>query len=201
MNIVKVVSRATNCYVIGQARDRILIDVGWPGTLPKLSAILKRKGIELQEITYLLATHYHPDHAGLVQEVKNQGVCLIILEQQIDTVPILKTYMKPSDRYVDIMIYDTVQLTTKASRGLLKTIGIDGEIISTPGHSDDSVTLVLDSGAAFTGDLPNLKLATEGAMEQVVQSWQAILALNAKMVYPGHGPVRAARVMVERDRA
>ena len=200
MNIVKVVSRATNCYVIGQARDRILIDVGWPGTLPKLSAILKRKGIELQEITYLLATHYHPDHAGLVQEVKNQGVCLIILEQQIDAIPILKTYMKPRDRYVDIMIYDTVQLTTKASRALLKTIGIDGEIISTPGHSDDSVTLVLDSGAAFTGDLPNLKLATEGAMEQVVQSWQAILALNAKLVYPGHGRMRTVKAMIKADR-
>lgn len=28
-----------------------------------------------------------------------------------------------------------------------------GEILWTPGHSDDSVSLVLDSGIAFTGDL------------------------------------------------
>ncbi len=199
MNIVNVGYRSTNCYVIGQAQDRILIDVGWPGTLPTLSANLKRKGIGLQEIAYLLVTHYHPDHAGLVQEVKNAGVRLLVLEQQVAAIPILKTYMKPRDKYVDILLHDAVQLATRASRAFLKTVGIDGEIISTPGHSDDSVTLVSDDGAAFTGDLPGPMWTGKDAMEQVVQSWQAIVALNAKMVYPGHGPVRAVRAMAERD--
>ncbi len=199
MNIVNVGYRSTNCYVIGQAQDRILIDVGWPGTLPTLSANLKRKGIGLHEIPYLLVTHYHPDHAGLAQEVKGQGVRLLVLEQQVDAIPILKTLMKPGDKYVDILLHDVVRLATDASRAFLRTIGIDGEIISTPGHSDDSVTLVLDGGAAFTGDLPGPMWTGEDAMEQVVQSWRAILALNARMVYPGHGSVRSVQEMAKRD--
>lgn len=38
------------------------------------------------------------------------------------------------------------------SRAFLAGIGIDGEIISTPSHSPDSVSLVLDDGDCFVGD-------------------------------------------------
>jgi glyoxylase-like metal-dependent hydrolase (beta-lactamase superfamily II) len=33
-------------------------------------ANLRRKDISLADITYLLITHYHPDHAGLAQAAK-----------------------------------------------------------------------------------------------------------------------------------
>ena len=82
MNIVNVGYDSTNYYVLGASTNRLLIDVGWPGTLPRLLATLKRKDIALQEIGYLLITHYHPDHAGLAQEVKTNGVRLIVLKQQ-----------------------------------------------------------------------------------------------------------------------
>ena len=197
MNIVNVGYDSANYYVIGQTPNRLLIDVGWPKTLPKLLANLKRKSIELHEIAYLLVTHYHPDHGGLAQEVKNQGVGLIVLEPQISAVPILKTYMKSGDQYVDILLHDVIRLTVPASRAFLKSINIGGEIISTPGHSDDSISLILDDGAAFTGDLVSPKWASEDKMNQFLQSWRAIQALNAKMVYPGHGPIRPIQSIME----
>lgn len=67
MNVVNVGYDSTNYYLLEQNNVRVLIDVGWPGTLLKLLANLKRKGIELQTTRYLLITHYHPDHAGLAQ--------------------------------------------------------------------------------------------------------------------------------------
>jgi ribonuclease/clavin/mitogillin len=79
IDIVNVGYNSTNYYVLGQSTTRLLIDLGWPGTLPKLAANLRRKDILLQHIRYLLATHYHPDHAGLAQELKAQGACLIVL--------------------------------------------------------------------------------------------------------------------------
>jgi len=190
MNIVNVGYDSTNYYVLGPANTGLLIDVGRPGTLPKLVATLKRKDVPFQDIRYLLVTHYHPDHAGLAQEVKDKGVRLVVLEQQIPAIPMLKTYMKPSSRYVDITLYDNLQLTSNDSRTFLRSIGIAGVIISTPGHSDDSVTLVLDDGAAFTGDLPSPDLVGEDARDTVTQSWNNIRSLNGKMIYPGHGPVR-----------
>jgi len=135
-------------------------------------------------------THYHPDHAGLAQEVKARGVRLIVLEQQLPAVPVLKTYMKPVNRYVDITLHDNLQLTTGESRIFLKRIGIAGEIVWTPGHSDDSVSLVLDEDAAFTGDLPPPNVVDEGTVEMITQSWTAFRSLHATTIYPGHGPVR-----------
>jgi glyoxylase-like metal-dependent hydrolase (beta-lactamase superfamily II) len=87
MNIVNVGYDSTNYYLLGASTKRLLIDVGWPGTLPRLLAMLKRKGITFQEIGYLLITHYHPDHAGLAQEVKAKGARLIVLEQQLAAFP------------------------------------------------------------------------------------------------------------------
>lgn len=190
MNMVNVGYASTNYYVIGPADRRLLIDVGWPGTLPKLLASLKRKGIAPAEVRYLLATHYHPDHAGLAQEVANQGVRLVVVESQVAAVPALKAQMKPTDGYVDIDLQRVHRLKLAESRAFLKAMEIAGEIIATPGHSADSVTLVLDDGAAFTGDLPGLAWARDEARAEVAQSWQAMVALGAKRVYPGHGPER-----------
>jgi endoribonuclease LACTB2 len=187
INIVNVGYDSTNYYVLGASAARLLVDVGMPGTLPKLLASLRRKDIRLQDIGYLLATHYHPDHAGLAQDIKAQGVQLIVLEPQLPAIPQLKTLMKPSMPYADITLHDTIQLALDDSRAFLRGIGIAGSIIGTPGHSDDSITLVLDDGGAFTGDLPPPLV---GVNDAIARSWQAIRSLKATTIYPGHGPAQ-----------
>ena len=56
----------------------------------------------LHEICYALATHYHIDHAGLGEELKRVGVSLLVLDVQVDAIPIIKTWTKPEDNYVEI---------------------------------------------------------------------------------------------------
>ena len=197
MNIVDVGYDSTNYYVLGASSNRLLLDVGWPGTLPRLQAMLRRKGIVIEDIGYLLITHYHPDHAGLAQEVKARGVRLIVLHQQLPAIPLLKGYMKPVNPYVTITLHDNLQITTGESRAFLKRIGMAGEIVWTPGHSDDSVSLVLDEGVAFTGDLPPPGFVEESASATVRQSWDALRARHVRMIYPGHGPERALPPAVE----
>jgi ribonuclease/clavin/mitogillin len=187
MNIVNVGYDSTNYYVLSDTSARLLVDVGWPGTLPKLQHQCKRMGIQLADIKHMLLTHYHPDHAGLAQELKRAGIKLIVLENQRSAIPVLGSYMKPENHYVEIDLSDNITVSLDDSRAFLAGIGINGEIIATPGHSDDSVTLVLDEGAAFTGDLPPPFMAEETSIVQ--QGWQKIRDLGAKRVYPGHGPV------------
>lgn len=191
MNIVNVGYDSTNYYVIEQNRKRLLVDGGWPGTLPKLRATLKRAGIALQEINYLFITHYHPDHAGLVQELKAQGVKHLVFQEQLAAVPQMKTYVKPDSGYIEIRLHDSLQLTIGESRAwLLAHLGLAGEIVSTPGHSDDSLSLVLDEGLAFTGDLTPLMMGDEAQAELIQQSWDKLRALGVRRIYPGHGPIR-----------
>jgi endoribonuclease LACTB2 len=190
MNLVNVGYDSANYYVLEQGNTRLLVDVGQPGTLPKLLATLKRKGIRLEAIDYLLVTHYHPDHGGIAQEVKNAGPRLIVLESQTRALADQKRYMKPDSGYVDIRRDDNVQLTFAESRAFLARLGFGGEIVPTPGHSDDSITLALDNGAAFTGDLHPPTVAGEEMLETVTQSWQRLQALKVSTLYPGHGPAR-----------
>ncbi len=187
MNIVNVSYDSTNYYILEIDKGKLLIDSGWPGTLPKLSAELKRKGIPLNEIKYLLVTHFHPDHAGLTQELRNLGAKLILLESQIGFIAPLSELFKSKDLpYVEILQDDKFPLKFSESRGFLATLGVDGEIISTPGHSDDSISLILDEGFAFTGDLqPRFMLPEDDGVSK--ESWDRIQRHKITRIFPGHG--------------
>ena len=76
------------------------------------------------------------------------------------------------------------------SRALLQRLGIAGEIVPTPGHSDDSVSLLLDGGAVFTGDLTHPAMIGLESPDVVRSSWQALKDRGATLVHAGHGPVR-----------
>jgi glyoxylase-like metal-dependent hydrolase (beta-lactamase superfamily II) len=77
------------------------------------------------------------------------------------------------------------------SRKFLAGLGIESEILHTPGHSDDSVSLVLGHDEAFTGDLtPESMIGTEDA-DVVARSWQQLRERGVTTIYGGHGPVRS----------
>jgi len=190
VTVVNVGYRSTNFWVVSAGHSRLLVDLGWPGMFGALEAELRRMDIPLGEIGHGLATHYHMDHAGAAQDLKNKGMRLIVTAEQVNAIPMMKQHMKESDHYTEITLNDNVVITCPESRAYLAEIGFDAEIVHTPGHSDDSVSLVLGTGEAFTGDLTYPGMATEEAAETVARSWQRLRDHGARMVYAGHGPVR-----------
>ncbi len=189
VSIVNVGYRSTNYWVISAGASRFLVDVGWPGSLGTMKANLKKFDIPLREIRYALATHYHIDHAGLAEEIKREGVPLLVIDLQANAIPFMKTWTKPEDKYVEITSSGNVMISCAQSRELLRKIGIPGEIVHTPGHTDHCVSLLLDHGAVFTGDLP----PPAGAFDNPVAlaSWKFLGEHGATRVYPAHGPIRA----------
>lgn len=190
ITIVNVGYRSTNVWVISRGRSRLMLDLGWPGTMGTLRANLKRMDIPLEEIRFGLATHYHMDHAGLAQDLKLAGMTLIVVDTQLTAIPELKGWMKPEDHYREISTDDNLVISTSESRDILSRAGFSGEILSTPGHSDDSVSLLLDDGSAFTGDLTWPGMAPETAAAEVTASWRSLAEHGARRIYPGHGPIR-----------
>jgi endoribonuclease LACTB2 len=185
--IVNVGYRSTNFWVVSAGKNRLIVDLGWPGRAAALFANLDRMGVPLAEIRYGLATHYHIDHAGAAQDLKLRGVPLLVLEEQVHAIPLMKQWAKPADNYTEITTHDNVVISTGESREFLKRIGIDGEIIHTPGHSDDSVSLVLDIGCAFTGDLTMEVMVSKEDPEVVARSWQLLRDRGVTTIYAGHG--------------
>ena len=187
MNIINVGYDSTNYYALEAKNGKLLVDCGWPGTLPKLSAELKRKGSALHEINNLLVTHFHPDHAGLVEELKGQGIRFILMDCQREFIAPFNEFFKTKDfPYIEIQQNDNFSLKLEDSRKFLASLDIEGEILHTPGHSDDSVTLVLDEGFAFTGDLyPRFMLSDEDKIAH--QSWDRIYQHKITRIFPAHG--------------
>lgn len=185
--IVNVGYRSTNYWVISNGRSRLLVDIGWPGTLGTMKANLKKMDIPLSEIRYALATHYHIDHAGLGEELKREGVPLLVLDVQETAVPLMKQWTKPHDNYVEITPNGNIVITFAQSRQLLANIGLAGEILPTPGHSDHCVSLLLDNGSVFTGDLPSERYAFDNPT--ALATWKTLREQGATQVYPAHGPV------------
>ena len=78
----------------------------------------------------------------------------------------------------------------------LSGYGIPGRILPTPGHSRGSVSVLLETGDAFVGDLamnafplclrPGLPIFAED-IQKVRESWKRLLDEGAKTVYPAHG--------------
>lgn len=187
VNILNVGYDSTNYYLVGINTGKLLVDCGWPGTLSKFLAVLKRKDVSPEEIKYVLVTHFHPDHAGLAQDLKNQGARLILMESQREyTGAMDELYASKGLPFLPLTQEGNIPLAFADSRDFLAGLGLQGEILPTPGHSEDSVTLVLDEGLAFTGDLPPRFLVAED--DQVSQrSWNRLYQRKITRIFPGHG--------------
>ena len=190
VSIVNVGYRSTNYWVISAGRSRVLVDLGWPGTMGTMRANLHRVDIPLSEIRFGLATHYHIDHAGLAQDLKNAGVPLLMIDVQVPFVQLMKRHIKPQDHFTEISMEGNTIIAVSESRALLHGVGIGGEILHTPGHSADSVSLLLDDGSVFTGDLTHPAMVGAEDADVVRASWQRLKNAGATQVYAGHGPIR-----------
>ena len=155
-----------------------------------MRAMLDRMDVPQREILCGLATHYHIDHAGLAQELKDGGMRLLVADLQQEWIPRMKEHIKPTDHFTDITLHDNRVFALPDSRALLAEYGVAGQVVHTPGHSPDSVSLLLDAGAVFTGDLTHPMVITDEEREVTMASWQRLCDLGAITVYPGHGPVR-----------
>jgi glyoxylase-like metal-dependent hydrolase (beta-lactamase superfamily II) len=145
-------------------------------------------GILPAAVRYVMMTHHHPDHAGLAQEVKRAwDARLVIHERQVPYLPALAGFYQRKGGYEPIVVgKDDILVGSDGSRGALRSIGIGGEVVETPGHSEDSVSLVLDGGSALVGDLHLPGHVDESMAATVAASWWKLIRAGAQTVYPAH---------------
>jgi glyoxylase-like metal-dependent hydrolase (beta-lactamase superfamily II) len=189
MNVISLTYQSANYYLIPSNDGWIMIDTGWPDTLSQLLQLLNQNNIAVNEVNYMIITHYHPGHAGLAQNLKDLGTNLILHESQLAYYNRLNLLYKknPQAHFRDITSSNNTVLTDADSSSFFKSIGIDAKLISTPGHSDDSISLVISNECAFIGDLMPLPLQEENRNIVIEDSWDHIREFHVKTIYPGHG--------------
>ena len=186
--VTKVKYGNTNTFFI-HGEKNILIDTDYAGTLPMFYRAIKENGIGVKNINYILATHYHPDHIGLVSELMEQGVKLLLAESQNKSVHYSDEIFAREPQLGVKPIDETkaAVISFEDSRLFFKSIGIEGEIIRTPSHSEDSISVVLDEGICIVGDLePFEYLEAYDKNEALKSDWDRVMSYNPKIVYYAH---------------
>ncbi len=188
MKVVQLTYKSANCYLIPANEGWIMVDTGWPDTFSQLLQLLYQNNIPVNEVDYLIITHFHPGHAGLTQNLKDLGTNLILHESQLPYYNRLNTFFKknPKANFKDITNSNNIVINNSDSRSFFESLNIHGELLSTPGHSDDSISLVIDDKFAFIGDLPTI-FKPEEYNTVIADSWNMIQQHNVKTIYPGHG--------------
>ena len=180
---------STNTYLVSGGRGSLLFDTGWAGTFPLLCKALGEKKLRLQDISVLMISHFHPDHMGIAGQLMDEGITLAAAEVQTEHLHDAdRVLLREKDKgFIPIDDGKVRTVPLPESREFLAELGISGEIIHTPGHSDDSISLWLDEEKALlVGDLNPLYELEIHKGTQIGESWERLLALRPSRVYYGH---------------
>lgn len=184
----------THTFLIRGQSANLLVDTDYAGTLPAFYRALKANGFRVNDIDYVMATHFHPDHCGLIGQLQSQGVQLLLVDSQVNAVH-YPDYIFARDKldYRPVDSENAVMINVEETRSFLKSLGINGEIIHTPSHSEDSISLILDDGNCFVGDLePHEYLDGYDEINRLRDDWDRIMSLNPKTIHYAHSPERPA---------
>ena len=187
--VIKLKYGNTNTFLIRGKKGYLLVDTDYAGTLSAFYGAIKQYNIKVSDILCILATHYHPDHIGLVSELMKQGVKLLVIDTQCSNIHYSDVIFKRDKRldYEPIDERDAIVISCNESREFLKDMGIMGEIISTMSHSEDSISLVLDNGVCIVGDLEPVEYL--GAYEENIKlkaDWELVMSYNPQIIYYAH---------------
>ncbi len=178
----------TNCFFVESKLDgRLLaVDAGWPCTLDEYRREMKAIGLNYQNISWAIVTHFHMDHAGLITDMIGDGVHCIVFENQMDAIDSMeKTIWKNNKSYQAIDKSKLITWQISDSRASFKEIGISGEVLRTDGHSPDSISFLSDEKEVIIGDLYPIELIMPED-EKSHRSWELILEKGGEKIFPSH---------------
>lgn len=203
-----------NAFLLINSKSCILIDTGLPNSEKSIENALKKFNLTFTDIKLIIITHAHIDHAGNTAKIKSLSGAHVIAHN--GDLPYYKgekkmhfcctgwfgwlfsktgAIQKPFDTFEpDILLSSNDKFS-------LNSYGIDGEIISTPGHTQGSISIVIENEKAVVGDLISSGILLGGILMthkakrppfedhplQVSQELQSIANKGVQTFFMGHG--------------
>ena len=216
MEIRNVGNRIMNTWIYPVEDGWVMIDTGYENSYATVVKKLRKLLIQPEDIRYIFLTHAHDDHAGFLGEwmTKHPNTQVIAHEKAIDGLrrgqnsfvggcstllaflfcQLMALLGNGDHRYTKLSEDHLEKIITlhEDNQTHLESI-LNGKILFTPGHTEDSVALLVD-GNLFCGDaamngLPSSHKITIWIEDKAAfkMSWDVMLTLDAKKIYPAHG--------------
>lgn len=203
-----------NAFILINSQGCILIDTGLPNTERKIDDALKKLNLTFTDIKLIIITHAHIDHAGNAAKIKSLSGAQVMAhngdlpyyrgEKKMhfcSTGWFGRIFSKTGAIQKPYKEFEPDILLTSKDKFNLNQYGIDGEVISTPGHTEGSISVVIENDKAVVGDLISSGILLGGIIRtktakrppfeenplQVSQELQSIADKGVKTFFMGHG--------------
>ena len=156
--------------VIAGAREVALVDPGPASCLERLEHELHAQGIALADVTHLLLTHIHLDHAGATGTLvaRHPHIKVLVHERGephlVDPSKLLDSATRLYGEHMDrlwgkVLPVPAGNITVLRGGEKVQVAGRDFEIAYTPGHASHHVSYFnASSGVAFVGDTAGVSI-------------------------------------------
>ncbi|MBU8917449.1 MBL fold metallo-hydrolase [Bacillus sp. FJAT-29953] len=169
----------TNCYLIGNAQESILVDAGYdqPETRSELEKALDENEIAVPET--IILTHAHPDHAP--------GVC-----QLIDWNPVVYCHLLEKEE-TQSAISPWSNISFLKDMDILRIAGEEIHILHAPGHTAGQLNLYIPSqqillaGDNIVAEGTSWIGPPDGDMGDYFKTLHRLQQLKISQIGPGHG--------------
>ena len=160
--------------VIQGPRGVALLDPGPTSTLPTLEAELEKSGIKPGDVSDIVLTHIHLDHAGATGTLVRRNPALRVFVHEkgaphmVDPARLLasagRLYGDQMERlWGEVAPVPAKVLTTLAGGERIEAGGRRFDVAYTPGHASHHVSYFNDeTGLAFVGDTAGIKRTASG---------------------------------------
>lgn len=211
-----------NAYLLAGDGKHVLVDTGIPRSEERIGRALGQVGAAFKDIDLIVVTHAHGDHAGSAHAVRKlSGAPVLAHEAELPHFEQRKpmTYC-PTSRFGRFFLrtgrptraYDAFTpdiLMNDGENFALTDYGVDGAVITTPGHTEGSLSITLGNRSALVSDLVASGILLGGiAMKdrlrpppfeddahQVALELKRLTEMGIETFFLGHGgPVTAGQV-------
>jgi len=208
----------SHSFLIRTGNHTFLVDTGHRIMLKILLKQIRRAGV--QKIDYLILTHTHFDHAGNAASFKERfGLRIIVHQSEAEllkkgenppvagTIAPTRFLARLFARTQTLFRYQAVEPDILAGREFdLTPLGISGHILHTPGHTQGSVSVVIENEIAIVGDtlfgmFPGSIFPPFGQnLPQIIESWGLLAGTGCKVFLPAHGGERNLDLLYKQHR-
>jgi hydroxyacylglutathione hydrolase len=184
----------------------VIVDCGVSGSERKILKIIDNLGIKPGKISLIILTHAHMDHTGNVKELQRITGAKVAIQKEDAKFLIMGINAKvtPVTGFAGFMLKFIKYVPQKDKIGItpdviieneldLNLFGVRGRVISTPGHTKGSISVLLDSGNCIVGDMIGKTFGKVkpglfcNDIEENLKSIKKLINLNAKNLYLSHG--------------
>jgi glyoxylase-like metal-dependent hydrolase (beta-lactamase superfamily II) len=170
----------------------LLVDTG-TGDYAHRTEEKVRKLIGEKQLAGIILTHRHFDHVGGAAKL-GKALDTPVHAHELDAGPISEGSARGTEAIMFMRNMEPIQVTTLKDGQVLSTGDHELTVIHTPGHTiggiclyDKTNKILLSGDTVFAGGVGRWDLAT-GDHDMLVSSIKKLMTLEARDLYPGHGP-------------